>query len=160
MSVRGNGSGRPGARVALAVAGALMAVLVAGCGESKPDDPVDSIPPGPDVSPPPVTQEPVSPAPSVSVNAAAACLTKDDLFTALTYHDPDSPPPPQTKVTAGPVCAAGWGYAAIEPPGQEGVGVVLRHHGGRWQVLTLGSTPCAEPRVDDAPPKVRTAAGC
>jgi hypothetical protein len=58
------------------------------------------------------------------------------------------------------VCAAGWAYVGVAAPRKDEARVVLRHIGGRWQVLTYGSAPCQEPRVADAPAAVRAAAGC
>jgi hypothetical protein len=146
--------------VAILVGTAVAAVALAGCGsDSGPPDP-QTIPPGPDVSPPP--ESPISPsaAPSTSVNAAAGCLGAPQLLEAMTFADPDSAPSERATVGNGPICEAGWAYASIAEPGLDPAGVVLRHTAGRWQVLTFGSTPCAEPRVADAPAKIRAAAGC
>ena len=144
----------------LAVGCAAVALLVTGCyGESEPPE-AETIPVGPDVSPPPISPSPAQPAPSVSVNAAAGCVNVAQVMEALIYADPDTPPSSAAKLAAAPTCAAGWAFAMVTAPNSEDARVVLRHHGGRWQVLTYGSTPCTEPRVADAPATVRAAAGC
>ena len=149
-----------GRTIGTAVACAALALLGAGCGsEAKPRS-VETIPPGPDVSPPAAAPSSPLPAPSASVNPAAGCVNRDQVIEALIFADPDSVPPPQTTLTSGPVCEAGWAYTAVGAPGAEEARVVLRHTQGKWQVLTYGSAPCAEPRVAEAPVRVRMAAGC
>jgi hypothetical protein len=146
--------------VAVAIGGAVVALALAGCGDGTSPPEAKTIPPGPEVSPP--SAPPISPssAPSLPVDTKAGCVTTDQVIVALTYADPDSAPPPQTTLSRGPVCAAGWAFAEVTVPGKEPASAVLRHAAGRWQVLTYGTSPCAEPRLGDAPPQVRTAAGC
>jgi hypothetical protein len=144
----------------LAVGCAAVALLVTGCyGESKPPK-QETIPAGPDVSPPAISPSPASPAPSVAVNPKAGCVNVSQVLDALIYADPDTPPSAQAKLSGAPVCAAGWAFALVTAPNTEDARVVLRNYAGRWQVLTYGSAPCSEPRVADAPAAVRTAAGC
>jgi len=144
----------------LAVAGAAVALLGTGCYDTSDPPKQETIPAGPDVSPPAITPSAASPAPSVSVNTAAGCANLQQVVDALIYADPDSPPAPEAKLVAAPVCAAGWAFAEVSAPNTENARIVLRHHAGRWQVLTYGTAPCSEPRVADAPVKVRAAAGC
>jgi hypothetical protein len=155
MTVRGKRSAGM-----LAIGGAVAALLLGGCGDESTEPEATTVPPGPEISPPSKAPESPSAAPSVPVDANVACITADQVFEALTFADPDTAPSAQAKVTTGPVCETGWAFAAVSEPKQESASVVLRHVKGRWEVLTYGSAPCVEPRVGDAPPKVRTAAGC
>ncbi len=116
-----------------------MALLGTGCYDTSDPPKQETIPPGPDVSPPAITPSAASPAPSVSVNAAAGCANLQQVVDALIYADPDSPPAPEAKLVAAPVCAAGWAFAEVSAPNTENARIVLRHHAGRWQVLTYGT---------------------
>lgn len=149
------------ARALVATVGCLAVVLsVAACTE-EPDKPkVETIPPGPDISPPPQPSGSATPGPSASVNPAAACVTEGQVVEGLIFADPDTPPSAQAKLGGAPVCEKGWAFATLTAPDADETRVVLRHTGGKWTVLTYGSAPCSEPRVSEAPAKVRTAAGC
>jgi len=145
---------------AAAIGGAAMLLAPGGCfvGEDKP--PVETIPAGPEISPSHEVPGSGTPAPTAPVNAAAGCVNQAQVVEALIFADPDLPPPAEAKLSGPPVCEAGWAYAAIAAPGADENRVVLRHTAGKWTVLTFGSAPCSEPRVADAPAKVRAAAGC
>jgi len=146
--------------VAAAVGCVAVALTLAGCGGDDKRPAIETIPPGPDVSPPAESPLSATPAPVAPVNSAAGCVNREQVVDALIFADPDTPPPAQAKLAAAPVCDAGWAYAAVTNPGADETRVVLRHTAGKWKVLTFGSAPCSEPRVGDAPAKVRSAAGC
>jgi len=147
-------------RIRLAAVLAVVALALAGCGGDEKRPAIETIPPGPDVSPPSESPLSATPAPAVSVNPAAGCVNQEQVIDALIFADPDTPPSTQAKLAGAPVCEAGWAYAAVTNPGADETRVVLRHTAGKWKVLTFGSAPCSEPRVGDAPAKVRSAAGC
>jgi len=149
------------ARTAVAaIGGTAMLLAVAGCIGTEDKPPLETIPAGPEISPSAEVPTSGTPAPTATVNPAAACVNQAQVVEALIFADPDVPPPADAKLSRPPVCEAGWAYAAVAVPGADENQVVLRHTGGKWTVLTFGSAPCSEPRVGDAPAKVRTAAGC
>jgi hypothetical protein len=150
-----------GLRTVVATVGCVaMALSAAGCADEPERPKVETIPPGTDISPPPEVPTSATPAPALSVNAAAGCANEAQVIEALIFAEPDSPPPPEAKLSGAPVCEKGWAYAGVTAPEADETRVVLRHTGGKWTVLTFGSAPCSEPRVADAPAKVRAAAGC
>jgi hypothetical protein len=87
------------------------------------------------------------------------CLSGAAVITVLATR-PGIALPAGATIASGPICADGWAFAWVGAPDLEDVGAVLHFTSTRWEVLTYGSEPCADPDVRKAPGKVREAAGC
>jgi hypothetical protein len=87
------------------------------------------------------------------------CLSGAAVITVLATR-PGVALPTGASIASGPVCDDGWAFAWVGAPDLEDVGAVLHFTSARWEVLTYGSEPCADPDVRKAPDKVREAAGC
>ena len=94
-----------------------------------------------------------------TVSAQRRCLSGAAVITVLATR-PGVALPAGARIESGPICDDNWAFAWVGAPDLEDVGAVLRFTATRWEVLTYGSEPCADPDVRKAPGKVRQAAGC
>lgn len=164
---------RPSARLAVLLpVGALLLVVVAGCGRPPGlDDAGSGGPPvpgtgAPSGSPPafpgPSVGSPggpgLSPGPGLAVDCAGE-PDRDEVL-ALLRAEQVLGANADAQVVEGPLCADGWQYSVVNVPDLDPLQVLTQGEPGDLELVTAGTDVCTVEVRLQAPPGIRDVADC